>query len=269
MSTMRGMVGSVSISPPFFWPRSMGLITSIEALGSAARTRRMASDLNAALNVDDAGYGGQRFNLAAILLAAVHGTHHQYRSIGQRGAYAADGFAQLNLVFAGEEGRETAFVGAVVEDHQVGVAVAQLLRPMALVEQQRQHGDGRAIQTNAVVDHAGFPLLQRDTEDADRAFGAEFERAGSRLQLEARKAGSARRRGGGDAADGLAGGGNRDAAAIRLAEEPDFQACLGGVAQSDAAVGAGAAGEGHTTEAEQAIAQIPARAGVHLPAVAG
>src|ERR1700691_3197034 len=31
------MVGSVSISPPFFWPRSMGLITSIEALDSAAR----------------------------------------------------------------------------------------------------------------------------------------------------------------------------------------------------------------------------------------
>jgi hypothetical protein len=42
---------------------------------------------HAALNLDDAGHGRQRFKLAAILLAAVHGTHHQYRSIGQRGAH--------------------------------------------------------------------------------------------------------------------------------------------------------------------------------------
>src|SRR5580692_11307726 len=38
MSTMRGTVGSVTISPPLFWPRSMGLIPSIEALAGAART---------------------------------------------------------------------------------------------------------------------------------------------------------------------------------------------------------------------------------------
>jgi hypothetical protein len=37
LSTMRSMVGSVSISPPLFWPRCMGLITSIEALGRARR----------------------------------------------------------------------------------------------------------------------------------------------------------------------------------------------------------------------------------------
>src|SRR5580698_3016984 len=70
-----------------------------------------------ALNIDDAGYSGQRFNLAAVLLAAVHGTHHQYRSMRQRGAHAANGFAQLDLVFAGEEGGETALVCAVIEDH--------------------------------------------------------------------------------------------------------------------------------------------------------
>jgi hypothetical protein len=41
---------------------------------------------HAALNVDDARNGGQRYNRLA-LLAAVHGTHPQYRSIGQRRAH--------------------------------------------------------------------------------------------------------------------------------------------------------------------------------------
>ena len=145
---------------------------------------------HAALNIDDARYGGQRFDLAAIFLAAVHGTHHQYRSIGQRGAYAADGFAQLPLVFVREEGGEAALVGAVIQNHQVGMAVAQLAGPMALVEEQGRHRDGCAVQTDAVVDHSGLGLLESDAEHAHGTLAVEFKRGGSGLQIEARESGA-------------------------------------------------------------------------------
>src|SRR4051794_23196142 len=89
-----------------------------------------------------------------------------------------DGLAQVNFVALIHKRCETGFIGTVVHDKQIGMPITQFLSPVRLIERSGQDGNGRAIQTQAVVDHSWSGVLRRDTEksnatllDMDRQVG--------------------------------------------------------------------------------------------------
>src|SRR5229473_80074 len=102
-------------------PEGHGAVAAHGLVGVEEATAGLFGD--ALLDGDDLGDGGHGGDLVAGAFAAIHGAHDEDGGVGEGGADAADGSDQLGAVLFFDVGGEAAFVGAVVDDDEVGVAV--------------------------------------------------------------------------------------------------------------------------------------------------
>ena len=205
----------------------------------------------------------------AAAFAAVHGAHDEDGGVGESGADAADGADQFGAVLLFDVGREAAFVGAVVDDDEVGVAMLECGGEGLGVEGAGHDDGGGAVETDAVVGEAASVAAEDDAEDLDGGSGdAELDLFGAGGNGDGRVRVLFCVAGGGDGADGCAVGGDIEIAAARLFQIFDFDG--GGVVSVEMDGAGGADGAGEDGAAKAVVGFVHgADGGVDLPAVGG
>jgi len=120
-------------------PAGHGAVAAHGVEGVEEGTVKIGGD--AALDSNDLGNGGHGVDLVeAAALAAIHRAHDEDGDVGERGAEFGDREAEFWLVLFLDEAREGALVGAVVDDDECRVGVAEFGGPGT---QGRRCGRGR------------------------------------------------------------------------------------------------------------------------------
>ena len=219
------------------------------------------------LDADDLGDGGVGVDVAAAVLAAVHGTHDEDGGAGGGGAGFVDGEAEL-LVEGLDEAAELAFVGAVVDDDEVGAGLLEFGGPALRVEGAGDHRGGSAVEAERVVEDAGVAAAEVGAEELDGAGGdGELDRFCAGRQRDGGGAGPGGRGAGVEIEDGVVVGGDGEGAGAGLSEEADDDGGLrggAGVAEGVGSLCAGAAGEDGAAEAVDALLHAADAGGVLL-----
>ena len=110
---------------------------------------------HASFDTDQSRQDRSGFNFAAVgPIAAIHRAHQQNGGLRQRRVQPAHHFFHLGRPRLIDELGVAAFIGAVVDDHEIRMIMAQLGRPVPLVEGFREQGHVRAVDSEARVNHA-------------------------------------------------------------------------------------------------------------------
>src|SRR6266851_600727 len=248
-------------------PEGHGAVAAHGLIGVEEAASGLFGD--ALLDDDDLGDGAHGGDLVSAALAAVHGAHDEDGGVGESGADAAYGADKLGPVLFFDVGGEATFVGAVVDDDEVGIAVLECGGEGLGVESAGHDGGGGAVEADAVVGEAAGVAAQDDAEDLDGGSGdAELDLFGAGGNGDGRGVVLFGVACGVDCAYGCAVGGDVEIAAAWLLQVLDFDG--GGIVcgEADGAGGADGAGEDGSAEAVVGFAH-GADGGVDLPAGGG